>query len=264
MKDSTSVYILNGRYKSKILFSASMDNDLDLGQHFMIDEKLLADMVQKAEISSEDVVLEVGSGKGALSEHIAKSSPKELICVEIDNRCEKPSFARFIQGNVLDHIADLQFNKLVANIPYHISEPLFSKLSLKRIEKIVCVVGKAFADKLVGDSIIGSVVRSVYDVTVDRVVSPEAFDPPPSVDSALIILTLKKQSPADIVLSHFHLHGASKIKNFLMKASVGTFSKNEVRERLEGFDALLQEKELYSLTTEDFLAMRDFIYNKLF
>ncbi|MEA3398911.1 MAG: rRNA adenine N-6-methyltransferase family protein [Patescibacteria group bacterium] len=241
-----------------------MEQNLDLGQHFMIDEDLISYIVSKADISEEDTILEIGSGEGILSKKILENSPNKLICVEIDERLNKIEGAEYIQGNILKKLNILKFNKIISNIPYHISEPLFSKLSIIKTDLIVCTVGNSFADKLLDESIIGNILRSVYDITKDKIIGPEVFDPSPKVDSALIILKLKLQSPSDKILSKFHLHGASKIKNFLIKSSEEFFSKKELRAKLIKMDLDLQEKDLYSLSTKDFLLMRDFIYNELF
>lgn len=242
-----------------------MKHNLDLGQHFMHDEVYLQLIVSQAAITPLDIVLEVGSGQGALTKHILKTNPKELICVEYDSRLGKPDgLVRFVEGDILEEIDSFKFNKLVANLPYHISEPLFAKLSLLQPERIVVVVGKSFADKLFSESIIGLVIASVYDVREITTIQPQAFSPPPKTLSSLVVLTKKKQTFADEIIALFYAFSRSKVKNYLLHATELLFSKKVLKAKLGALPAVLQGKSLYELSTKEFLEVHTFINNVLF
>lgn len=231
---------------------------MQLGQHFMIDEELLSRIVQKADIKPNEVVLEIGSGKGALTKHILKNNFKKLICVEKDQSLT-PSLSNLelIHADILDVINDLFFDVVVSNLPYHISEPVFHHLLKRRPKRIIVVVGKQFADKLLKDTIMGRVVRETYDVELIEEIAPEAFDPPPAVDSAFLSLNLKKD--INNKYSRFFEHSKSKVKNYILKITEGEMTKKEAREKFIYLSNSLLEKHLYALSNGDFKELSKFI-----
>lgn len=242
-----------------------MKPNLDLGQHFMVDEELLDTVVSCADISSQDTILEVGPGKGALTKKIYAKKPKKLICVEKDPRFESPlPEITYVRRDILATLQDFTFNKVVSNIPYHISEPLVIGLLRKKPETIVLVVGATFAQKIQSETILGHVVRTTYTVALETLLPPKAFSPPPHVDSALITLKKKKQTSADHVLSLFYEFSKSKVKNYLVRVTRDFFSKNQVKEKYASLQPFLLEKKLYELSTNEFLQVRAFIYEQLF
>ena len=101
-------------------------------QHFLNDKKLLLFIAESAEIKNEDNILEVGPGKGPLTWQILEKKPKSLTSIELDEdfseylQTIKKRFKNFsfLLGNSLELIDTIEFNKLVANIPYSITEPL--------------------------------------------------------------------------------------------------------------------------------------------
>lgn len=246
------------------------DNDLDKGQHFMVDEDLLQRIVDVADISSNDYVLEIGSGEGALTKHLVKSSAKKLICVEQDTRLKSPfekydffsGESEYIQDNILKIISTLSFSKVVANIPYHISEPLFKEFTFSRPKKIVCVVGKKFSDVLLGETILGTVLRCIYDINEIETIPPLAFSPPPDVLSALVVLNLKDKmslTQSEKILSKFFKFNKSKLKNFIIHVTQEMFTKKQVKEKLAFIHGALLDKELYALSTEEFKQVKEYV-----
>lgn len=226
----------------------------------MKDEEILEKVVNSSEIKNDEIVLEVGSGEGDLSKKILEKNPRELICVEIDSRFKiYDDRISFIQGNILEEIEDITFDNFVANIPYHISEPLLIKLILRRTKKINMVCGKKFADALFGDSIIGLITRFSYDIVLVETISPEKFIPPPKVNSALVTLRYKKES--DIFLT-FYEHQKQKVKNYILTISEGKKTKNEVKLLSETIADLL-DKNLYTLNLEEYKQLYNFINNNL-
>jgi len=265
-----------------------MANDLQKGQHFMVDKGLIKRIVLNAEISEEDKILEVGSGEGALTKELLKEQFKELTCVELDASLKNPckSYAGekkvfFRQGNILEEIDSIDFNTVISNIPYHISEPLFKELFFKSPEKILVVIGNKFANILTSESIMGEIFRLKYEVSVLEEIPPTAFKPRPRTKSALVKLVKKKQLENNImggpesVIKQYFRYPRSKVKNFLEQASKDFLTKRFVRDAISAWvhgsqiitrnkiEQLL-EKQLYSLSTEEFLLMKEFIYTKLF
>lgn len=240
-----------------------MKPDLSLGQHFMIDDDLLRQVVTAAHITSHDIVLEVGPGRGALTRHLLAAQPQHLICVEQDGRCRPlESFNKnltWITGTIFDVIEELEFNKVVANLPYHICEPLFVRLLKNMPERIVVVVSKHFSTVLLGETILGLIIRESYDVKILQSIHPRAFDPSPRTNSSLLSLERKTSSPFALALRTFYTHPRSKVKNFLLAVTEGIFTKNEAKQRLEKSLSSLSDRRLYTLSTEEFKQLAIFL-----
>lgn len=230
--------------------------NLDLGQHFMKDDLLLDLVIKSADIKTNETILEVGSGEGALSKKILEKNPIELICVEIDERYKlRDEKISFIQGNILNEIGILFFDNFVANIPYHISEPLMIKLLQKRVKKATIVCGKKFAYLMLGESILGLISRTYYDINLIEEISPTAFNPPPKVDSALI--TLRAKNTTEIFLT-FYEHQKSRVKNYLIKLAEGKITKKELKSLLSEV-ADIADLSLYMLTYDEYQQLYTFI-----
>lgn len=224
----------------------SHKHNTDLGQHFMIDKELLGEIISLADIQDQEQVLEVGGGDGALTKLLKEKSIK-LTTVEIDTRYEAD-----IHANILDIIDTLEFDSLISNLPYHICEPLFIKLSLKRPKKIVVVVGERFAQHLLDESILGTVFQDIYEIQLVRSIDASSFEPPPKVVSALLLCHLKNELGP---LADFYAYPKSKVKNYFKTK----MSKKGAQEFINQLSLPLQEKRLYELSREEFLQVANVI-----
>ena len=105
-----------------------------LGQNFLIDKNIVKKIIAVSEINQNDVILEIGTGLGALTEDIAKLA-KKIYGIEIDHRLSSYlkdklsiySNIEIIHGDVLD-IEIPEHNKVISNIPYTITGPLIDKI----------------------------------------------------------------------------------------------------------------------------------------
>ena len=128
-----------------------------LGQHFLIDEKILDRMVQYGEITESDVVLDVGAGRGELTVKLAERAGK-VIAVELDpvlaeearRRLRGYDNVELLVGDVLK-LKPTGFNKVVSNPPYNISRKLLEWLIEGGAERIVLTLQREFASKLVAE-----------------------------------------------------------------------------------------------------------------
>ena len=171
------------------------------GQHILVDKKYLYKIVRYADLSYNDVVLEVGCGLGNLTKLLLKNV-KRVYGIEIDPRfCKmlREKFAdeiesgRFIliEGDALK-VEFPKFDKFVANIPYQISSPLTFKLLKQDFKLAVVTYQKEFAERLVareGSKRYGrlSVVAKAYcRAEVLDTIPPKAFKPRPKVESAIV------------------------------------------------------------------------------
>lgn len=235
-------------------------HDKNLGQHFMSDQALLKRIVQAGEVSSEDTILEIGSGKGALTKAILTQAPQQLICIEIDKRLPSPDDkVNYLQGDAKDIISTLHFDKVIANLPYHETEPQLITLLKKKPRRMTIVVGETFANKLFADTIIGIIARSMYDIELIEHIPPEAFTPPPKVNSSLLVLQKKPETRLAKLLLAFYYHQRQKVKNYLLTIAKGVTTKKEVKQAWKELPKDLLEEQLYTLSTPSFKRIYTFI-----
>ena len=181
----------------------------DLGQHFLIDDAMLERMVNIAEVTQEDHVLEIGPGPGTLTQHLLATGAT-VTAIEIDDapvlhldeafREEQNSKQLILHhGDALALDWPTNITKVVANIPYQISSPLIENLTrhLKNqtttIARVVIMVQLEFGQRIsmkhpsdVGS--LGLTVALDWDVEEHHLVPPHHFSPQPSVQSQVIEL----------------------------------------------------------------------------
>lgn len=181
------------------------------GQHLLIDERVAKREVDYAEITKSDTVLEIGPGKGILTKILAERASK-VIAIEIDKRfvnyLEKilPENVEIIHADVMDiDLREIQFDKVVSNLPFEISSPITFKLLETNFSKAVIIYQKEFAKRIVArprskDYSRLSVV--MYYKTISRIletVPKTAFRPIPKVDGAIVEI-VPRESPAFFVM----------------------------------------------------------------
>ena len=187
-----------------------------LGQNFLKDEAVLQRIVESANLSKEDVVIEIGPGHGALTELLVQKC-KKVIAIELDDRLieilqkkfENQKNIEILHGDILkinlpEMVAGYGLRateyKVVANIPYYITAPII-KLFLETKyppSEMILMVQKEVAERICAKA--GEM--SILAVSVQYYAKPEylftvpknAFEPVPKVESALIkISNLKSQ-----------------------------------------------------------------------
>ncbi len=180
------------------------------GQNFISDVNLLSAIVEDAEITSEDLVLEIGAGAGTLTREIALQA-KKVISYEIDNNL-KPILAerlgdlenlelRFadIMKVPADEINGLGKFKVVANLPYYITTPvtMFFLEECKNAESVTVMVQKEVAERFcakAGTSDYGAITVAVDfygEAEIKRQVGRQMFFPVPNVDSAVLNIKIR-------------------------------------------------------------------------
>ncbi len=173
-----------------------------LGQHWLTDPQVLEAIAEYGEIEKHDTVLEIGPGLGTLTEKLLQQAG-HVIAVEIDrdlagNLSKKQADnLMVVQGDVLKFdLTQLPVGyKVVANIPYYLTSNLIKVLSesVNPPTIMVLLVQKEVAQRIAahpGQMSILAVSAQLYHKTeLGTVVPAEMFDPPPKVDSQVIILT---------------------------------------------------------------------------
>ncbi len=174
-----------------------------LGQHFLNDRRILQRIVDALDIGPAETVVEIGPGRGSLTELLAARASR-LVLIEYDRALAAMLRERFaniphvvvIEADVLaTNLADVAGEpyKLVGNVPYYITTPiLFHALEPPRPTRAVYLVQREVAERLVAapDSrtygALSVNVQAVATPTQLFRVAPGAFQPPPKVDSAVV------------------------------------------------------------------------------
>jgi 16S rRNA (adenine1518-N6/adenine1519-N6)-dimethyltransferase len=188
-----------------------------LGQHFLVDERVLDRIIDAAELDGSTGVLEIGPGMGALTERLADRAGW-VLAVEIDGRLipilrelfvDRPRVT-VVHGDALQvdlkalmdrHLGSAERFSVVANLPYYATSPILMRLLEERLplDRIVVMIQKEVAERIMaepGTKEYGSLSVAVrYFAEVFRVcgVPRNCFVPRPQVDSAVIGLRIRRE-----------------------------------------------------------------------
>jgi 16S rRNA (adenine1518-N6/adenine1519-N6)-dimethyltransferase len=178
-----------------------------LGQNFLKSAKALSDIIIAGEINKNDIILEIGPGKGALTEKLLEHAGK-VIAIEKDNTLVihlKEQFKKeieegrfeLIEGDVLDFDPKTLKKpyKIIANIPYNITGAILRQFlsDIHKPEQMVLLVQKEVAERIVArdgnESILSLSVKAYGIPKIISKVPARYFNPAPKVDSAIIAIT---------------------------------------------------------------------------
>ena len=173
-----------------------------LGQHWLKDPEILADIAEAAELTGDDVVLEIGPGLGTLTSRLLARA-NSVIAVEFDADLARKLPGQF-PGKKLTVINQdiLQFDlnqlpknyKVVANVPYYITSKIVEKLMTAENKPSIAVllVQKEVAERIAAGagnmSVLSVSVQIFAEAELDIEVPRQFFTPPPKVDSQVVVL----------------------------------------------------------------------------
>lgn len=184
----------------KVLRAFNVKVTKEIGQHFLIDERVLEKIIETADIGKKDLILEIGPGLGILTKELCRQAG-EVIAVELDEAmipvvktsCLKDNNLKIVQKNALEFETDtLGEYKVVSNLPYYITSPLIRKMleSNNQPREMVLLVQKEVAERICAKpsrmSILAISVQFYGDPSLVAVVKKEAFYPTPKIDSAIL------------------------------------------------------------------------------
>lgn len=255
--------------------------NVNFDQHFLKNEKILEKIIAFSKISRDDVIYEIGPGYGILTKKILEFKPKKLICCEIDksflenleeikeNNLE--NFEFFIQ-NGLEFIEDIEFDKLIANIPYSITEPLYKKIIENRIEFCILLHGQDFYNNFIKKrSRWYFYIRAFYDFRLIDKVLGDDFEPKTKTVSVLIELkykSLDKLTKFETFIRFFYLNQKRTLKNNLKYSIVDSLSIGK-KESLVLIEELNISKDLldfrvFQINNLDLVEILDKVSKKIF
>lgn len=185
-----------------------------LGQNFLKDESILNKISESVTTDEQDLIIEIGPGKGALTKHLIKKN-SYLVCFEIDTRMKeilqslenektRIIYKDILESNILEDIKDINYNNIyiIANIPYYITTPIIKKvMNLPKLESMSLLVQKEVGERLSskpGNKSYGSLtvyLNYYFNIEYLFTVKNSCFEPMPKVDSAVINFKRKKNRP---------------------------------------------------------------------
>lgn len=191
------------------------------GQNFLTDISILEDIADAAEVTKDDFCLEIGPGMGTLTRILSKRSAN-VLAVEIDENL-KPILDEELSGydnvevlyddimkiNLVDIVSERAKEKnikVVANLPYYITTPIIMMLLESDLlyDRITVMVQKEVAERMKSEPAVksyGAITLAVSYYTqadIAFILPPEAFYPPPKVESAVINLVRHKTPPVQV------------------------------------------------------------------
>jgi len=207
-----------------------------LGQHFLKDPAIAQREIDYAGLTRDDIVLEIGPGKGALTRLLARAA-RQVIAVEIDPglatqlAATLPDNVLLIRGNAvtLDFASLPRFTKVVANLPFWISSEFTIKLLDCPFDKAILIYQWEFAQRLAaspGSKHYGRLSVLIAYKAACRLlerVPRTSFDPTPAVDAAIVELIPRRQPEFSVrneafffdIVRRLFTHRRKKIKTTL-------------------------------------------------
>lgn len=235
-----------------------------LGQNFLINGEVIANIIDYAEISPEDTVIEIGPGVGFVTEQLIKHA-KQVIAIELDEdaireleKLNAPNLKIIHQDILKTDLSELCEGKVkvVANIPYYITSPIIAHLlgeiddlnnkNRNKITDILLMVQEEVARRMVATEnspskqygLLTILSQFWADVEIKELVGRRSFFPAPKVNSALVKLIVREKPKLQLTnYTHFRKtvkaafsQRRKNIKNCLLS---GGFSKEKIQQAMQ-------------------------------
>lgn len=258
-------------------------NIKSFGQHYLENEKYLLLLIESAELKKEDVILEVGAGDGRITKKIAQQV-KKVVSYEIDNSTKnelqevKNEYynVEIYFENFLKVKKFCKIDKVVASLPYQITEPFIEKIKDIPCQSITLIVGATFA-KNITDTFLHSKLALLTNCYFRAIkicdVPEEAFLPPPKTLSSIIKLIPKsKKELVDegglYILREIFEQRDKKIKNALQDSVIKFYNikgilltKRKCKKILNEYLVTLRREDITmeQMTNKEIVAMYKYI-----
>ena len=256
-----------------------------LGQNFLIDDSVLTDIVEGAEVCDEDLVIEIGPGVGTLTAQILKRA-KKVVAIELDNDLipiltaelgDNPNF-QLIHKDALkvdfnEIIGEEKSVKLVANLPYYVTTPIIANLlnGGYKFKSLTIMIQKEVAERMNAEpnckdyGALSILVQYFCNTSIVRRVPPSCFIPRPKVDSIVIRLD-KLEEPKVSVKNQklfFELvrHAFNMRRKTLWNATKNVSLSKELMEKAFEDAGIDPKRRGETLSLAEFGALSDAIYD---
>ena len=256
-----------------------------LGQNFLIDDSVLTDIVEGAEVNKDDLIIEIGPGVGSLTAQLIGRA-KKVVSIELDNDLIpilKEELGQYENFTLIHKDAlKVDFNeiighensvKLVANLPYYVTTPIIVKL-LKdnyNFKSLTIMIQKEVAERINAEpnckeyGALSLLVQYYCDTKIVRKVSPGSFIPRPKVDSIVIRLdklSEKRVEVKDEKLMFEIIRNAFNMRRKTMWNAVKFLGmKKEEIEKAFELSEIDQKRRGETLSLHEFALLSDNIIN---
>ncbi len=265
-----------------------------LGQNFLIDDDVIQDIVNGADIEQDDLIIEIGPGLGSMTKLLLEKA-KKVICIEFDMKMIKILNDRFIAYDNIElinqDVLKVDFNelikqeketgeiknvKVVANLPYYITTPIIMKLleSNLDLKSITIMVQKEVADRLIeipSGKNTGAITYTVYYYCKSkkiREVSNKSFIPMPDVTSEVINLELREEPAVYAknkeaffkIIKFAYMQRRKTLLNALLNS--GLFKSKEEGVKILKILNLREDIRAENLKIEDFARLTNILFTK--
>ena len=260
-----------------------------LGQNFLKDDGVIADIIEGSEIAEDDLVIEIGPGAGALTKAAADAAGK-LVAIEIDKRLIPVLEARFagrdeveiinedILKTDLNAIIDRDRTerggagkvRIIGNLPYYITTPIIMKILEEGVkaDSITAMMQKEVADRISaapGSKTYGALsvaVQYYCEVTKICDVGRHLFVPQPKVDSAVIRMDVRGEKPVEVrdekVFFQCIKAGFGQRRKTLLNSLQGAAGADKARvEEVLSQTGIDKNRRAETLTIEEFAKLAD-------
>ena len=262
------------------------------GQNFLIDERIIDDIIEKSNISKEDVVIEIGPGLGNLTEKLLDNA-KTVLAFEIDDDMIRILKDRFkernnlvvinkdilqvdIQEIVKKYITQGVKIKVVANLPYYITTPIMFKLFkyTDYIDSMTIMVQKEVAERIIarhGSKDYGVLsINTRYYGTSEKLfdVPNTSFTPAPNVTSSVVKITIDKIGNIEDEETFFKLVKASfaqrrkKLINSIENSNMIELDKEKIKDILIK-NNISENTRAEEVNIEKYVTISNDIYNEI-
>ena len=235
-----------------------------LGQNFLHDEKVLNKIVKAIDLKEDNLVIEIGPGKGALTKKLQEKKVN-LICYEIDERTKpylekikasktKIIYQDILHANIKEDILDYKYRNIyvIANIPYYITTPIIKKIidSNIEVEGMLLMVQNEVANRFCAKpktkdyGTLSIYLNYYFEMEKLFVVPASSFEPVPKVDSAVVKFIKRKDkfNMQNEDLFFKLIHDAFKQKRKNLKNNLISYDLEKISKILEEYSLSLQNR----------------------
>ncbi len=205
-------------HTKEVVFKHNFRFTRSLGQNFIIDDSVIDDIVDGADIQKDDYVIEIGPGVGTLTKELLERG-KMVTSIELDEKLipilqeELKDYDNFnlihkdaLKINYKELIGEEKSVKIVANLPYYVTTPIIANILKEclNIKSITIMIQKEVAERMDGEpgtreyGAFSLLVQYYCDSTIIRYVSPQCFIPAPKVESVIIRLDILEKPRVEV------------------------------------------------------------------
>ncbi|MPQ42208.1 16S rRNA (adenine(1518)-N(6)/adenine(1519)-N(6))-dimethyltransferase RsmA [Clostridium tarantellae] len=256
-----------------------------LGQNFLIDDSVLTDIVESAEVCDEDLVIEIGPGVGTLTVQLLKKA-KRVVAIELDSdlipilMAELGANQNFqlihkdaLKVNFNEIIGEEKSVKLVANLPYYVTTPIIANLlnGGYKFKSLTIMIQKEVAERMNSKpnckeyGALSILVQYYCNTSIVRRVPPTSFMPRPKVDS--IVIRLDKLDEPSVKVKNEKLffdlvrHAFNMRRKTLWNATKNINLSKELMEKAYEDAGIDPKRRGETLSLKEFGALADAIYS---